>query len=170
MKNAYLFIAAITFFMACKKTETTNPTTNNNNNNNSNSCGDGFICFTLDGTDISQQAGGYEFSDTFLFVKYEEGTKQLSIDIFGQNTGNYSVSNLRLKGNARIYYFPGSGEGYMAETGSLDVSSYDAANRKLSGTFSGTLYLYDDPTKTFTKTDSIVIKDGKFTNVQLSKL
>ena len=169
MKRPVLLFALLACFFSCKKSETT-PTGNNNNNNNNTSCGDGFICFKLDGTDISKQGGGYEFADTFLFVKYEEGTKQLSIDIFGQNTGNYTISDKRMKGNARIYFFPAPNNMYMAETGNLNVASYDAPNKKITGSFSGTLYKYDSDNETFTKTDSVVIKDGKFTNIQLSKI
>lgn len=169
MKRTLLLVAILALALSCKKTTTTNPGNSNNNNNNNNGCGDGFICFNLDGDGISKQGGGYEFSDTFLFVKYEEGTKQLSIDIFGQNSGNYNVNDKRKKGNARIYYFPAANNMYMAETGSLNVASYDAANRKITGSFSGTLYKYDSNSETFTKTDSLVIKDGKFTSVILTK-
>lgn len=112
-------------------------------------------------------------SDTNLFVKYEDGGKQLSIDIFGENTGNYSVSSIRKQGNGRIYYFPSQSSGtiyFMAETGKVEVTAYDATNKKVSGTFSGTLYNYDGSTEKFIKTDSIKITDGKFTTVSVPKI
>lgn len=160
-----MFIAATA--VACNKStsEPTTPTTVNTG------CGDGYICFNMDGTDISKMAGGYELSDTNLFVKYEDGDKQLSIDIFGKTTGAYTVSHKRKAGLARIYYFPdNTGKQYMAETGSLNVDAYDASAKKLSGSFSATLYLFDNNAETFTKTDSIVIKDGEFTTVSVPKI
>ncbi len=159
------FITAV-IFSACKKDETS--PANNNNNNNNPGCADGSICFTLDGTDISKTAGGYVFADTFLFVKYEEGSKQLSIDIFGQKNGNYNVTDVRKADNARIYYFPNNTDMYMAEKGNLSVSEF-TADFKISGTFSGTLYKYDNNNNTFNKTDSVVITNGSFTKSQLVK-
>lgn len=151
---------------SCKKNEktptTTTPTTTN--------CQDGDICFKLDGTAISKAGGGYYFADTFLFVKYEDGAKQLSIDVFGNTSGNYTLSDKRAKGNARVYWFPdGSGKMYMASAGSLNVSAYSAADMKITGTFSGTLYNYDSNTEKFINTDSVKITEGSFTKITLSK-
>ncbi|MEZ5017469.1 MAG: hypothetical protein R2800_10495 [Flavipsychrobacter sp.] len=159
-----IFIIALA---SCTKKETT-PTNNNSNNTG---CVDGYICFTLDGANISKQAGGYELADTFLFVKYEEGNKQLSIDIFGKNTGSYNVTDIRKVGNGRLYYFPAgsSGKMFMAEMGLLNISSYDATNRKVSGTFSGTLYEYDNNNGTFDKNNSVEIKNGEFNKVSVPK-
>ncbi len=168
MKKIFLSLIVISFLYSCNKTDT-NPATPGNNNNG---CGDGFICYNIDGTDISKEGGGYELADTFLFVKYEEGVKQLSIDIFGKNTGNYTISNKRKTGNSRIYYFPTSSSSdtfYMAETGTLNISAYDASAKKISGTFSGTLYNYKGDTETFLKTDSVVIKNGTFNNISVPK-
>lgn len=172
MKKALLSIIVIPLLFSCNKTDNNNNPPGNNNSNN-NGCGDGYVCFNIDGTEISKQGGGYELSDTNLFVKYEEGTTQLSIDIFGKNTGNYTVTDKRKTGNGRIYYFKkvgGNDVQYMAETGLLNISAYDATTRKISGTFSGTLYNYNGTTETFIKTDSVVIKDGKFNNVALQKI
>lgn len=169
MKKAILLFVLPILAFSCKKSDTT---PSNNNNNNNSGCGDGFICFKLDGNSISKQGGGYELADTFLFVKYEEGVKQLSIDIFGKTTGKYTVSDKRKTGNGRIYYFPSASSSdtfFMAEAGSLNISTYDASAKKISGTFSGTLYNYKGDTETFLKTDSVVIKDGEFTNISVPK-
>ena len=172
MKKLVLVIIASCVLFSCDKT-TTEPRKTDNKDTTAKGCGDGYICFKLDGTEISKQAGGYELSDTNLFVKYEDGGKQLSIDIFGKNTGNYSVSSIRKQGNGRIYYFPEQSSGtiyFMAETGKVEVNAYDAANKKVTGTFSGTLYNYDGSTDKFIKTDSIKIADGKFTTVSVPKI
>lgn len=151
---------------ACKKDD---PTPSNPTNPTTTGCGDGKVCFNLDNSDLTKDGAGYVFADTFIFVKYEEGAKQLSIDIFGQKTGSYNVSNIRKKDNARIYYFPdASNTMYMAETGSLSLSEF-TSDYKATGTFSGTLYKYDSNSETFDKSSSVVIKDGKFTKVQLVK-
>lgn len=159
-----IIIAAVTF-NSCKKEEKT-PTTNTPTNTG---CQDGYVCFKLDGTSISKAGGGYFFADTFLFVKYEEGAKQLSIDIFGNTAGNYTISDVRKKGNARVYWFPDNNQMYMSSKGSFSVSEYNAADMKITGTFSGTLHKYDSNTNTFTMTDSVVITDGYFTKVLLTK-
>ena len=171
MKKILILTIALASFAACKKDETT--PANTPNNNTPTGCGDGMICFNLNGTDISKTAGGYELADTFLFVKYEEGQKQLSIDIFGKTTGDYPVSEVRKKGNARIYYFNENTKGekyYMAPSGKLNISAYDATSKKLTGTFSGTLYLYDNATNKFDQTDSVVIKNGSFTTAPVPKI
>jgi|GEM_PF-3306974 len=172
MKKILLFIAVITIAAACNKTTTT-PTTPTSPTNNT-GCGDGMICFKLDGNSISAAGGGYELADTNLFVKYEDNTVQLSIDVFGKTTGNYNVTDARKQGNGRIYYFPEAnkptGPMYMAETGSMNITEYDATNKTLSGTFSATLYLYDDTGMTFTKTDSLVITEGTFTKIKVPKI
>lgn len=172
MKKSFIFVGIVSLLLSCDKTTTT-PSNNTPTPTPTAGCGDGFICFNLGGTDISKAAGGYELSDTNLFVKYEEGTKQLSIDIFGKTTGNYNVSNIRKQGNGRIYYFPSQSSNsiyFMAQSGSINVSAYDASAKKLTGTFSGTLYNYDGNTETFLKTDSVIIKDGKFTTVSVPKI
>lgn len=170
MKSKHLTVLLSTLFLtigvySCSKDDkTTTPTPTPTPS----ACKDGDICFTLNSTAISKAAGGYAFADTFLFVKYEEGAKQLSIDIFGNTAGNYTISDVRKKGNGRIYYFPdNSNTQYMASKGSMNISAYDATTRKLTGTFSGTLYKYDNNNSTFTYTDSMVITNGTFTNVTL---
>lgn len=172
MKKGILSILVLPLLFSCNKADN-NTTPSGNNNNNNNGCGDGYICFNIDGTEISKQGGGYELSDTNLFVKYEEGTKQLSIDIFGKNTGNYTVTDKRKSGNGRIYYFKSAGSSdtfYIAEAGTLAITSYDASARKISGTFSGTLYNYKGDTEKFIKTDSVVIKEGQFNNIAVPEI
>ena len=161
-----LFYVVIAVF-SCSKKDPATPSNNNNNGNNTTTCKDGYVCFNLDGTDISKPGAGYVLADTQLFVKYEEGAKQLSLDIFGKNTGNYNVSDVRKVGNARIYYFPEANKMYMAASGTFNVSAYDNSAKTVTGTFSGTLYLYDSNNNTFNKTDSMVIKNGYFTKVTL---
>lgn len=167
MKKLSLILMVAVSLTACKKSTTsTTPTTPVTPTTG---CGDGNICFKLDGTAISKMAGGYDLSDTMLFVKYEEGSKQLSLDIFGKTTGSYNVSDVRKVGNARIYYFPDNNKMYMAETGTFNVSAYDAANKTVSGSFSGTLYEYDNNNNTFNKSSSVEIKDGEFVKVSVPK-
>jgi hypothetical protein len=164
-----LFTLSVILLMAasCKKDDTTTPNNNNNNNNSTGNCQDGYVCFKLDGTDISKPGGGYVLADTFLFVKYEEGEKQLSIDIFGKKTGNYNISDKRLVGNARVYYFPQNNVTYMSDKGNFNVSELTSGN-KITGTFSATLYKYDSDKNTFTYTDSMVIANGSFNKIQLN--
>lgn len=165
-----LFLATLSValvFTACKKEENNNPG-NNNNNPSGTSCADGNVCFKAAGTAISKPGSGYYLADTFLFVKYEEGSKQLSLDIFGNKTDTYTVSDKRKSGNARIYWFPENDKMYMAEKGNFNVSELTSDN-KITGTFSGTLYRYDSDKETFTYTDSVVIADGNFTKIQLFK-
>jgi hypothetical protein len=171
MKSKHLTLLLTALFLiigiySCSK-DTTTPTTPTNPTTPA--CKDGDICFTLNSTAISKAAGGYAFADTFLFVKYEEGSKQLSIDIFGNTPGNYTISDVRKKGNGRIYYFPdNTNTQYMASKGSLNISAYDATTRVLTGTFSGTLYKYDNNSSTFNYSDSVVITNGTFTKVTLT--
>lgn len=170
MKKILWILTMPLLVYSCKKTETPS---GNSNNPQPAGCGDGMICFNMDGTDISKSGAGYDLDDSTLFVKYEEGAKQLSIDIFGKTSGTYIVTDVRKKGNGRIYYFPtlsSSDTFYMAETGKLEITAFDATSLKITGTFSGTLYKYKDGTKTFIKTDSFVVKNGTFTNVQLKKI
>ena len=58
----------------------------------------------------------------------------------------------------------------MAPSGKLNISAYDATSKKLTGTFSGTLYLYDNATNKFDQTDSVVIKNGSFTTAPVPKV
>lgn len=153
---------------ACKKSDTTSSTTTPATTTNG-GCGDGNVCFKLNGSSISKTGGGYIMADTFTFVKYEEGSKQLSIDIFGNTAGNYTVGDKRLKGRGRMYYFPDNVKMYMSNKGSLELTEL-SSDRKATGKFNGTLYLYNPDTETFTMTDSMVITDGYFTKVQLSKI
>lgn len=167
MKKQFLLplmvFAALAFCIsACKKDKETTP------DKDKTGCPDGSICFTLDGTAISKGAGGYYFADTFVFVKYEEGVKQLSIDIFGNTAKSYTVGDLQKVNNARIYYFPDHNNMYMSPKGSLAVTEL-TTDLKLTGTFSGTLYKYDNNNKTFNYTDSVVITNGSFTKAQLTK-
>lgn len=171
MRKIALMLLTTCTLLACNKDTTTTPANNNNNGGNSSGCPDGHICFTLDGTDMSKQAGGYYFADTFLFVKHEDGNAQLSLDIFGTNTGTYNVTDVRKSGNARIYYFPNgsTGDMFIAEMGTFNVTAYDAANKKVSGTFSATLHDYDNNNSKFLKTKSVTITKGEFKNVSVPK-
>ncbi len=166
MKKLLILAFSTAIFTACKKDETTTPTTPNNNGNNTNTCKEGNICFTMDGADISKSGSGYVFADTFIFVKYEEGAKQLSIDIFGQKTGSYTVTDIRKMNNARIYYFKENNDMYMAEKGNLSISDF-STDFKLTGSFSATLYKYNNDKSTFDKSDSVTITNGSFSKVQL---
>jgi hypothetical protein len=159
------FVYLVVLLNACKKDD---PTPTTPTTPATSGCGDGKVCFNLDNNDLSKTGAGYVFADTFIFVKYEEGTVQLSIDIFGQKTGSYNVSSIRKKDNARIYYFPDANTMYMAETGSLSLTEF-TSDYKATGTFSCTLYKYTSSSGTFDKSSSVVIKDGKFTKVQLVK-
>lgn len=168
MKKLLLVVITVGALAACSKTTTT-PTTPKKEDSTANACVDGNVCLNLDGTDLSKPGGGYYFSDTNMFVKYEEGLEQLSLDIFGNTAGMYTVSNVRMAGNARIYYFPDNVDMYMAETGTFEITSVDLNTMQISGKFSGTLYDYDSDTETFLKTKSIEIKDGEFNNIKLSQ-
>lgn len=68
-------LGAALMFAGCKKEDENKPS-GNNNNPSSTACADGNVCFKLNGSSISKPGGGYYTSDTFLFVKYEEGVKQ----------------------------------------------------------------------------------------------
>ncbi len=129
-------------------------------------CADGSVCFKLGGTAVSKAGGGYAFADTFSFVKYEEGAAQLSLDIFGSTARTYTVGDQQRTDRARIYYFPEADKMYLAKSGSLVVTAF-TTDKKISGTFSGTVYRYDSNTGTFTMSDSLVITEGFFTKVQL---
>ena len=168
MRKGQLFAITLGLMLlafACKKDEETNPS----NNNSTPACADGNVCFKAGSKEVSSPGGGYYFADTFLFVKYEKGAEQLSLDIFGKNTGSYTVSNKRDKGNARIYWYPEASNQlmYMAYTGSFNVTEL-TTDKKITGSFSGTLYKYDSNNNTYDKSDSVIIKDGYFTKVQLN--
>jgi hypothetical protein len=130
------------------------------------SCADGSVCFKLNGTAISKPGSGYALADTFSFVKYEEGAKQLSLDIFGNSARTYTVGEQRQATRARVYYFPEANKMYLAKSGSLVVTEF-SADKKISGTFSGTLYRYDSGTGGFTMSDSMSITEGSFKKIQL---
>jgi hypothetical protein len=163
-----LFLVLVIAAFSCKKDDTTPNTNNNNNNNNTANCADGSVCFKLDGTQVSKPGAGYVWSDTSIFIKYEEGSKQLSIDIFGKAVKSYTVGDKRLVNNARIYYFPEPNKQYMSASGSLAISEFSNDN-KVTGTFSAKLYKYNSDNSTFDYKDSMTITDGYFTKVQLVK-
>lgn len=169
MKKLFYVCISMVLLAACKKDKTTTTPTATNNNTSNGGCGDGNVCFKLNGTQISKTGGGYLMADTFTFVKYEEGAKQLSIDIFGNTADSYTVGDKRLKGRGRIYYFPENNKMYMSNIGSLEMTEL-TNDRKATGKFSGTLYLYNADTEKFTMTDSLVITEGFFTKVQLAKI
>lgn len=164
MKKLAILLGCMAIMAACKKSETNTPATTTPATTG---CGDGYICFKLGSNSISKTGGGYVFADTFTFVKWEEGLQQLSIDIFGNTAGSYTVGDKRLKGKGRIYYFPNTTDMYMSAKGSLELTTL-GSDKKASGKFSGTLYKYNSTTETFTYTDSVVITEGFFTKVQLN--
>lgn len=157
------FIGAVLF--SCNKNDDT-PDPGNTPNPTPTTCADGSVCFKLNGTQVSKAGSGYAFADTFSFVKYEEGATQLSLDIFGNTARTYTVGEQRLAGRARIYYFPEANKMYLAKSGSFVVSEF-TADKKVSGSFSGTVYRYDSGTSAFTMSDSLTITEGTFTKVQL---
>lgn len=145
-------------FTACKKED------EDDDDTNPAGCLDTYVCFTLDGVDISGPGGGYFFADTSSFIKYEEGLTQLSIDIRGNNTGVYPVSNVREAGKARIYYFDENNVQYLAKTGMFEVTEFTSSH-VVSGTFSGTVEKYVN--ETFMG-ETKEITNGSFKKIQLN--
>lgn len=142
MKRLGTILLAHTLMLgACEKETTTNEDQPiNNSGDTTQMCETGSICFELNDTAYSRPTTGYEFSDTFLFAKYEHDNKQLSIDILGNSVGSYPAGDTQTSGKSRIYYFKGIGADqvmYMSTSGSVEVSSYE--NKKLTATFTGTL-------------------------------
>lgn len=156
-KQLLLFGIMALALLACKKEDEDDDTTTTG-------CQDTYVCFTLDGTDISGPGGGYFFADTNSFVKYEEGLTQLSLDIFGNSTGSYTVSEQRLSGNARIYYFDENNVQYLAKTGTFEVTEF-TSSKVVSGTFSGTVEKYVNDTF---EGETKQITNGSFKKIQLS--
>jgi hypothetical protein len=165
MKCAAAMLLLSAGVLSCKKDETTTPA--NNNNNNTANCQDGYVCLKLNGTDVSKPGSGYYFSDTSCFVKYEEGTTQLSIDIFGSTAKSYTVGDVRRIDKGRVYYFPDYNTTYMSYSGSLTVTEM-TSDKKISGTFSAKMYKYNTDNSNFNFSDSMEITNGSFTKVQLT--
>lgn len=156
MKKTLTLLALVACtFVACNK---------NDDGDNNNGCEDGYICFTMDGTELIKPGSGYFFADTFSFIKYEEGQIQLSIDIMGNSATTYTVGDQQTPGKARIYWFDENNVMYMSRSGSLEVTEY-TSGKVVTGTFSGILEkrvndVYQGETKTVT--------NGTFKKIQLN--
>jgi hypothetical protein len=131
-------------------------------------CGTGQICFALDGDAIVASGGGYVLNEVglgdYLFVKYEMGLIQLSIDIFATEPGTYDASEAREAGKARVYYFDGNGGEFMSSEGSVTITAVD--NGTVTGTFSATLEEFDFNTQMFTGSGpQLEVSDGTFVEI-----
>lgn len=155
-KRLLLWAMIAITFTACKKED--------DDDTNTTGCQDTYVCFALDGVDISGPGGGYFFSDTSSFVKYEGNNTQLSMDIRGNTTGVYPVSNVRELGKARIYYFDENNIQYLAKTGTFEVTEF-TSSKVVSGTFSGTVEKYVNDTF---MGEIKEITNGSFKKVQLN--
>jgi hypothetical protein len=131
-------------------------------------CGAGQICFALDGDAIVASGGGYALNEVglgdYLFVKYEMGLVQLSIDIFATEPGTYDASEAREAGKARVYYFDENGGEFMSSEGTVTITAVD--NGTVTGTFSATLEEFDFNTQMFTGAGSpLEVSDGTFVEI-----
>lgn len=159
MKKLLLLVGLVAIaFTSCKKSN------DEDDDNDTTGCQDTYVCFTLEGTDISGPGGGYFFADTFSFVKYEEGLTQLSLDIMGNSAGIYPVSDQQISGKARIYYFDEGNNMFIAKTGNFEVTEY-TTDKVVSGTFSGTVEMVDG-NGNYTG-DTKEITNGSFRKIQL---
>lgn len=109
-------------------------------------CTAGQICFNLGSDAIAAQGGGYTLNDLtlgdYLFVKYELGLVQLSIDMFTTQTGELTAGSVRETGVARVYYFDEDGTQYMSSSGTVTLTAVQGG--KVSGTFSATLEEFEN--------------------------
>lgn len=133
-------------------------------------CGNGQICFELDGDPIQGAGGGYTINDLalgdYIFVKYELPPVQLSIDVFATEAGEYDASDGRAVGGARIYYFDENGTEFMSSSGSVVITS--VAGGTVSGTFEGTLEEYDAGSESFTGSGpTLEVTAGTFSGVAI---
>ncbi|MCG9911810.1 MAG: hypothetical protein MH137_10965 [Flavobacteriales bacterium] len=148
-KTAFWMIAGImavsSVWVSCKK-------------NNSGACeGNTNLCFTLNGQEISVNAGRMELPNNRYRLYWEEtnqGTyKNIEIDIYGNVTGEYTFApNAGTSGEAAFQYFVNSGgtaTNYVGQSGTLNLTS---ASSGWSGTFSGTV---NDGTTDFTLTNGV---------------
>ncbi len=136
-------------------------------------CGTGQICFALDSDEIVAPGGGYTLNDPalgdYLFVKYEMGLIQLSIDIFATEPGEYDASETREAGGARVYYFDENNAMFMSSSCSVTISAVD--NGTVTGTFSATLEEFDANTQMFTGAGpQLEVSDGSFIEVAVPAL
>lgn len=151
------------------------PTTDGStaNNEGGTGCGAGQICFALDSDEIVAPGGGYTLNDAalgdYLFVKYEMGLIQLSIDIFATEPGEYEASETREAGGARVYYFDENNTMFMSSSGSVTISAVD--NGTVTGTFAATLEEFDSNTEMFAGSGpQLEVSDGSFIEVAVPTL
>lgn len=79
----------------------------------------------------------------------------MRIDFGSETTGTYQFSN---SGANTIKYFDINSNEYISTSGSITITKYDKAAKKLSGTFTGTL-------SKVIGTGTITITEGKFNNI-----
>jgi hypothetical protein len=131
-------------------------------------CGTGQICFALDGDEIVASGGGYTLNEVglgdYLFVKYEMGLIQLSIDIFATEPGTYDASEAREAGKARVYYFDENNAQFMSSSGTVTIT--DIGNGTVTGSFSATLEEFDANSQMFTGSGpQLEVSDGTFVEI-----
>lgn len=130
----------------------------------------GKIVYKLDGKDVSYDGSGYILGQDYSFIKWENTKEQLSIDFYGLEAGDYVVKNAaRLKGNAKIYYYPDNSPTnkivWISKTGTFKVTEYQTTGGfKVSGSFSATLEKYNDNVLTG---DRMEITAGTFKDIIL---
>ncbi|HEX2881416.1 MAG TPA: hypothetical protein VHO25_17930, partial [Polyangiaceae bacterium] len=131
-------------------------------------CGTGQICFALDGDEVVAAGGGYTLNEAglgdYLFVKYEMGLIQLSIDIFATEPGTYDASEAREAGKARVYYFDENNAQFMSSSGTVTIT--DIGNGTVTGSFSATLEEFDANSQMFTGSGpQLEVSDGTFVEI-----
>lgn len=133
MKKSALIIAlttmaAVFLLNSCKKDD------DNNNNNNNPPLPTNELSAKIDGVQYNFHtvSGLLDTEDNELWLPGSNSSGQLSLTLNGDITpGTYN--------NKKIAWDPESGYPYLANPHSIVVTKHDAANRRIEGTFSGTL-------------------------------
>lgn len=160
MKYLFLFISIAFVFIQCKKDDDNNVTNLINPTAS--------MTAKVNGTDWSAvtrattlQSGNFVISGTGTI----NGNNVMAITVFGATTGTYNLDPLTTQVQFTANYTPVVGNTdsiYQAYQGTVSITNVDAANKKVSGTFSFKARLQDMVTE-------IDVTEGKFENLSYTE-
>lgn len=147
MKKIITVVLIAAAFVSCKKDSTTTVTPTPAP---SSTAARSFTC-TINGTAFTADSAWYNNFNagaTNIFATKGSGTslQYFEINLTGQTTTTYAIP-------ANSFTYLNATNTYAATGGSLSISTYDMANRKISGTFTGVT------------AGSVTITNGVFTNL-----
>ena len=128
----------------------------------------GQLTCKIDGKIYTHNGSGYVIDDNHSTVKAENGSEQFSINFYGMNEGDYTISDgAKATGNVKLQYFSGEDKVvYTVKSGTFNITKYQKTGGfKASGTFSGKFEKFINNTQPTGTT--IEVTDGSFTDITL---